>query len=1243
MNDEKGPLVYVRSTDDDCWFLNGHTVGLDIEWLVDSGAGHSLIDFQKFMQIDPTKRPCIEPCPIRLRGAGGESLKVYGEVVLEVMLGRYWYEIPTVVADLGNLEGLLGIRYLRSANECQMDFIRGILSVDDNKIQLHVRSYEGISHVRAESGFVIPAEHEIVVSGVLSCRPLATEQGLIEPCDDFFHRTGILIPKALVYQEQGRVMVVLANFSEDPVRIKPGTILGTWAPADELETVDIAPVLTGKGPPQKKTCKVDQLPEHLRPLAANAAGRLNEEEVELLGGLLAENQDVFVGPDGQVGRTGIVKHAIHTGPGRPIKKPPRRFADCQRKIVEQEVDAMMEKGIIKESDSPWASQVVLVAKKDGSVRFCIDYRHLNEATEKDAYPLPYISDCMDALHGAQWFSTLDLASGYWQVEVEEADRQKTAFVTRKGLYEFNVMPFGLCNAPATFERLMEKVLRGLQWETCLVYLDDIIVLGRTFDEALGNLATVFSRLHDAGLKLKPKKCDLLREKVAFLGHVVGCDGVQCDPKKIEAVRDWKVPSSVTEVKSFMGLASYYRKFIQDFSKVAEPLNALTKKVQEFQWTERCQEAFELLKAKLTEAPILSYPSHSEEDLFILDTDASDVGVGAVLSQVQNGEEKVISYASKTLSPSQRKYCVTYRELLAVVLFVNQFRHYLLGRRFKIRTDHVSLKWLMRFKDAEAMVGRWVLQLSTFNFEIEHRRGVNHGNADALSRKVPKRRMACMRDRCPECPAEDVLVGKHACSVGMVSGLPSVQKGGVPLEQGQKGNSGRLTCSQGQAKDSLQDEKRELSSKPDPEMVTEVWSSRRFACSEGAVGGAQADQWRGVPSELGQGVPAGTLLHQPKGTLPCDYICEPFSESEDEAEDSLRGKVDCEAEGPHVHYISLGERNQLLEHTDIYPVGPEPPEAADGLADLEGEGMIDQGEEGVADAPNWLDTWSPDTLRQMQGDDPVVGRILGWMADEVGKPDRETLLGHDDDTRALCAQWSTLVVKDGVLYRKCVKKEAQEAVTTFQLVTPLSLRAKIFHEVHASRTGGHLGTKRVIAQVRKKFYWPRCKNDLKRWCRECGVCAQIKPGPGHRAALRQIPIGSRLDRVHIDVVGELPETDRGNKYILVLTDHFSKWAHAWALPNQLAQTVADAVMTDFFMVFGLPRQIHTDQGPNFESHLFSQMCEMLGIEKTRTTPYRPQSDGHVERYNRTLQQMLKAYVGDNRDDWDDHLPYVMAAL
>ena len=243
----------------------------------------------------------------------------------------------------------------------------------------------------------------MVVAGLVSCQSGIAQEGIVEPSIEFVRRTGLLLPKALVVQKSGRVRVVVSNFGEDPIHVKPGTILGTWEPASELETVTISPVLNEKNGTQRKSCPIDQLPEHLQPLATNAAHKLSTKEVEELGGVLIENQDVFVGPEGQVGRTGIVKHTIHTGNAKPIKKPPRRFAECQRKTVEQEVDSMLEKGIIRESDSPWASQVVLVKKKDGTNRFCIDFRHLNEATEKDAYPLPYIADCMDALHGTKWF------------------------------------------------------------------------------------------------------------------------------------------------------------------------------------------------------------------------------------------------------------------------------------------------------------------------------------------------------------------------------------------------------------------------------------------------------------------------------------------------------------------------------------------------------------------------------------------------------------------------------------------------------------------------------------------------------------------------------------------------------------------------------------------------------------------------------------------------------------------------
>ena len=305
---------------------------------------------------------------------------------------------------------------------------------------------------------------------------------------------------------------------------------------------------------------------------------------------------------------------------------------------------MENRGIIQPSKSPWASRVVLVQKKDNTLRFCVDYRKVNELTRKDAYPLPRLDDTLETLSGSKWFSTLDLLSGYWQVEVEECDRDKTAFVTKEGLYEFKVMPFGLSNAPATFQRLMDLTLAGLQWSHCLVYLDDIIVMGRSFEEHLGNLNLVLEWLRDANLKVKPVKCALFQEQVCYLGHIISSKGIATDPSKTSKITKWPIPTTVQQVQQFLGLASYYRKFIKDFATVAKPLHRLTEQGRPFRWTEDCASAFAELKLRLTSAPILTYPDFQLP--FILDTDASNTGVGAVLSQVQAGEEKVIAYASR---------------------------------------------------------------------------------------------------------------------------------------------------------------------------------------------------------------------------------------------------------------------------------------------------------------------------------------------------------------------------------------------------------------------------------------------------------------------------------------------------------------------------------------------------------------------------------------------------------------------
>lgn len=386
-------------------------------------------------------------------------------------------------------------------------------------------------------------------------------------------------------------------------------------------------------------------------------------------------------------------------------------------------------GIIEPSSSAWSSAIVLVQKKDGSKRFCLDYRRLNSVTMKDAYPLPRIDESLNQLNGAKWFSTLVLNAGYWQVELDPNDKPKTAFVTRQGLFEFNVMPFGLCNAPATFERLMETVLSGLQWQVCLIYLDDVIVYGKTFEEMLHNL--VFEKLRAAGLKLKARKCTLFSKQVKYLGDVISEEGVETDVEKVEAVRKWPEPVNKTQVRSFIGLCSYYRKFIANFAEIARPLHRLTEASVAFKWTNECQVAFDALKAKLTSAPILTHLDFSKS--FILDTDASQNAIGAALSQIQNGQERVVAYASKVVSKTERRYCVTRKELFAVVTFIKHFRHFLYGRKFLVRTDHSSLRWLLRFKDPEGQLARWLEVISPYDMEIEHRAGRLHGNADGLSR------------------------------------------------------------------------------------------------------------------------------------------------------------------------------------------------------------------------------------------------------------------------------------------------------------------------------------------------------------------------------------------------------------------------------------------------------------------------------------------------------------------------------
>lgn len=435
----------------------------------------------------------------------------------------------------------------------------------------------------------------------------------------------------------------------------------------------------------------------------------------------------------RLGCTSVVKHKILVS-SDPIKQRYYPVSPFKQKLIDEEVDKMLAAGVIEPSKSAWSSPVLLVPKKDGSMRFCVDFRKVNAVSARDAFPLPYISSILDKLGGARYLSSLDMKSAYWQVELEDSSKQYTAFtVPGRGLFQFTRLPFGLHNAPATFQRLIDTILGPELSPYVFCYLDDIICVSPDFDTHLETLQKVFDRLESAGLTLNREKSKFCRSELKYLGYVVNRYGISVDPEKVEAITNLVTPKNVRGVRSIIGMISWYRRFVPNFSDLIAPLTNLLRKGVKFVWDKPCEVAFEGIKNALVSAPILTCPNF--EYPFILQTDASAYGVGAVLSQVYDGREHVICYVSRTLSRQERVYSATERELLAVLFAIEKLRCYLEGAKFSVITDHYSLQWLHNLKNPQNRLGRWVLRLQQFSFDVIHRKGREHVVPDALSRGV----------------------------------------------------------------------------------------------------------------------------------------------------------------------------------------------------------------------------------------------------------------------------------------------------------------------------------------------------------------------------------------------------------------------------------------------------------------------------------------------------------------------------
>lgn len=607
---------------------------------------------------------------------------------------------------------------------------------------------EGMARVRGRRAVIIPGGSVKWVTATCSSHfSQSAGAALIEPLDvGQSLPAGLLISPAMVTVHQGTAHVPVVNVGKTDVNLYPHHPIGVLSPADVVsmpEGVTFRKQQTHKviATVSSHTAPLNPVKGHIESLDLSTLSMPDQQKVRAL---LLKHEGVFATSDLDLGCTALLTHDIPLVDDIPIRQRYRRIPPSDYDEVRTHIRKLLDSQVIRESCSPYASPTVLVRKKDGSLRLCVDYRLLNNKTRKDAFPLPRIEESLDALSGAQWFSTIDLASGYHQVAVTEKDKMKTAFCTPFGLFEFQRMPFGLCNAPSTFQRLMERMFGDQNYHSLLLYLDDVIVFSSTVDEHLDRLDLVLGRFEKESLKVKLGKCNFFQHQVDYLGHVVSAAGVATDPKKIAAVAEWPTPGTVTELRSFLGFASYYRRFVEGFARLAAPLHKVVAKLAGKKsrqgrgeslreaWTPHCDSRFCELKARLVSSPVLAYANFNLP--FILEVDASHEGLGAVLSQEQEGKIRPIAYASRSLHQAERNYSSMKLEFLAMKWAMAQkFREYLLGNTCVVWTDNNPLSHLNTAK-LGATEQRWVAELAVFNYTVRYRPGRSNQNADALSRQ-----------------------------------------------------------------------------------------------------------------------------------------------------------------------------------------------------------------------------------------------------------------------------------------------------------------------------------------------------------------------------------------------------------------------------------------------------------------------------------------------------------------------------
>ena len=1084
--------------------------GIDFNCLMDTGSQVTTVPLSFYKQ-NLSDQPLKPLCDLlEVEGAAGQSVPYLGYVEMTVRFPKDFVgtdiDVPTlalVVPD-PRLESpspvLIGTNTLdvlydqyfggkTTPHQPRQYGYRAVLKTLELRQQQNRDGSIGVVRMLSKTPTVIPACHSVILEGAAKVHsPSADRWVTVEHPTQSYLPGGLCVKSCLSTLPSNapyKVPVMITNETDQDIIISPLCVIAELGAFHCI--LSQHNVISPPSEHQKANFNINFGDSPLSP-----------EWQEHITTKLRELPEVFALHDLDFGCTDKVKHHIKLHDETPFKHRARPIHPQDIEAVRKHLNDLLEAGVIRESESPFSSPIVVVRKRNNDVRLCIDYRKLNLQTVKDAYALPNLEETFSALTGSKWFSVLDLKSGYYQIEMDEADKAKTAFVTPLGFWEWNRMPQGVTNAPSTFQRLMEKCMGDIHLKEVLVFLDDLIIFSDTLEEHEIRLMRVLKRLKEYGLKLSPEKCKFFQTSVRYLGHVVSENGVETDPEKVNALKSWPIPKNLKELRSFLGFSGYYRRFIKSYADRVKPLNELTRGYppsrkapkgkgtcdqyhnpqQPFgaRWTPDCQAAFENLIETLTTAPVLGFADSTKP--YILHTDASTTGLGAALYQEQDGKLRAIAFASRGLSNSESRYPAHKLEFLALKWSVTEkFHDYLYGTHFTVVTDSNPLTYILTSAKLDATSYRWLAALSTFSFKLQYRAGKQNLDADGLSRR-------------PHDPY---------------------------LDEGQ--------------------------SEKERDRIS------RF-----------------------------TQQHLADSSI----------------EDVSSDVVNAICQSSLVRTVGDPHALTLVESLAI---------SADAIPDS----YVEESLHGLPVIPSL----SHLDLKEKQRADPSLREIIFLL--ETGEKVPPTAKKELPDLPLLLRELNRLELQNDILYRK--RKDNEQ--TSYQLVLPEELRATVLQSLHNDM--GHMGIERTLDLVRTRFYWPKMSAAVEHKIKTCDRCIRRKALPEKAAPLVNIRATRPLELVCMDFLSLEPDTSN-TKDILVLTDHFTKFAIAIPTPNQKAKTVAKCLWDNFIVYYGIPERLHTDQGPDFESKLIKELCEFSGIQKCRTTPYHPRGNP-VERFNRTLLNML----------------------